>query len=46
MKKANKKTTSKKKIAVAGAGAALIGAGAYYFLGPKGKEHQKKAKMY
>ena len=29
-----------------GVGAAAVGAGAYYFLGPKGKQHQKKAKAW
>jgi hypothetical protein len=40
------KTMSGKKLAMAGAGAAVLGAagaGAYYLLGPKGKKHQKKA---
>ena len=32
-----------KKVAL-GAGIAAVGAAGYYFLGPKGKEHQKKAK--
>jgi len=32
------------KAAVIGAGVAAVGAGAYYLLGPKGKEHQKKLK--
>lgn len=54
MKKTNKKVVkkiakSKKgisagKVAVIGTGVAAVGAGVYYLLGPKGKEHQKKAK--
>ncbi|MFZ2149843.1 MAG: hypothetical protein WAV15_01655 [Minisyncoccia bacterium] len=43
MKKDNKKV-SRKGMAVATAGAAVIGAGAYYLLGPNRKAHQKKAK--
>ncbi len=34
-----------KKVAI-GAGVAAVGAGAYYFLGPKGKKHQKDAKAW
>ena len=33
-------------IATIGAGAAAVGAGAYYFLGPKGKQHRGKAKSW
>jgi uncharacterized protein HemX len=29
-----------------GAGVAAVGAGAYYFLGPKGKQHRGKAKAW
>ncbi len=46
MKKANTKVSKKMsggKIAAVGAGLAVATAGAYYFLGPKGKAHQKKA---
>ncbi len=48
---ANKnKATSKKggagKAIAVGASVAAIGAGAYYFLGPKGKTHRKKAKVW
>lgn len=32
------------KVAIIGAGVAAVGAGAYYLLGPKGKQHQKKVK--
>lgn len=39
-----KKGMSKTKMAVAAAGMAAVGAGAYYLMGPKGKAHQKKAK--
>lgn len=52
---ANKNTSGSKKkgmsrgqmMAVGGAAAAAVaaGAGAYYLMGPKGKAHQKKAKM-
>lgn len=41
--KNTKKRTSKSKIVAVGAGIAAIGAGAYYFFGPKAKVHQKKA---
>ena len=43
----NKKMSKGKKVAIGagiGAGIAALSAGAYYFLGPKGKAHQKKAK--
>lgn len=40
--KKGKKISMGKKI-VLGAGVAALGAGAYYLLGPKGKENQKKA---
>ncbi|MFA5751166.1 MAG: hypothetical protein WCX79_03970 [Candidatus Paceibacterota bacterium] len=46
MKKQNKKISKKSplgKITAIGAGMALAGAGAYYFLGPDGKKHQKEA---
>lgn len=33
-------------IATIGAGAAAVGAGAYYFLGPKGKQHRGKTKAW
>lgn len=39
-KKINK--ISKGKMAAIGAGVAVVGAGAYYLLGPDGKKHQKK----
>jgi gas vesicle protein len=39
--KQNLKISTSKKLGI-GAGIAAIGAGAYYLLGPKGKEHQKK----
>jgi len=43
MKKDTQKGISNgKKIAI-GASIVAVGAGAYYLLGPKGKEHQKKA---
>lgn len=46
MQKNNKKSeVSKKGMVVAAAGAAALGAGAYYLLGPKAKAHQKKAKV-
>lgn len=41
MKKVKKMSMGKK--IVLGAGVAALGAGAYYLLGPKGKENQKKA---
>ena len=40
--KKNKKISRTKK-AMLGVGVAMASAGAYYFLGPKGKAHQKKA---
>ncbi len=40
----NKRGMSKGAMVAIGAGAAALGAGAYYLLGPKRKEHQKKAK--
>lgn len=40
----SKKTSDGKMMAAAAAGAAVIGAGAYYLLGPNKKIHQKKAK--
>ena len=51
MKKDNTKNSTNKKTGMSGAakvalvsGAAALGAGAYYLLGPKSKIHQKKAK--
>lgn len=48
-----KKVVTKKKrrmsagtAAAIGAGLAAAGAGAYYFLGPKGKQHRGKAKVW
>lgn len=41
-----KKEMSAGKGAVIGAGLAAAGAGAYYLLGPKSKQHQKKAKIW
>lgn len=46
-----KKTTKKNlktagKVAAIGVGVAALGAGAYYFLGPNGKKHQKKAEVW
>jgi hypothetical protein len=41
MKQKNKKMSGGKKLVLAGA--AAVGAGAYYLLGPDGKKHQKKA---
>lgn len=41
-----KKGMSAGKGAVIGAGLAVVGAGAYYLLGPKSKQHQKKAKIW
>lgn len=34
------------KVAAISTGVAMAGAGAYYFLGPKGKQHQKKVKTW
>lgn len=34
------------KVAAIGAGVAALSAGGYYFFGPKGKQHQKKAKAW
>ena len=39
----NEKITG--KIVAIGSGVAAVGAGLYYFLGPKGKQHQKKVKF-
>lgn len=39
------KGVSKSEMAAIGAGAAAVGAGAYYLLGPKSKAHQKKASI-
>jgi hypothetical protein len=39
-----KKGMSKKGEMAIGAGMAALGAGAYYLLGPKSKQHQRKAK--
>lgn len=44
IKKKNK--ISAGKIAAIGVGVAAAGAGAYYLLGPKGKQHQKQAKAW
>jgi len=38
-----KKVLSPKNKAMLKAGVAAVGTGAYYFLGPDGKKHQKKA---
>lgn len=43
MKKKNNKTNVKKVVAI-GAGVAALVAASYYFLGPKGKQHQKSTK--
>lgn len=42
-KSAKKKGASAGKITAVGIGMAAVGAGMYYFLGPKGKQNQKKA---
>jgi len=42
-KKAKKKMSTGKKVAI-GAGIAAVAGGAYYFLGKNGKANQKKAK--
>ena len=42
----NKKGISGKTIAAIGASAAALGATAYYFWGPKGKQHLKSAKKW
>lgn len=42
----NKSGMSVGKVATIGAGVATVGAGAYYFLGPKGKQHRGKAKAW
>ena len=34
------------KVAAISTGIAMVGAGTYYFLGPKGKQHQKKVKTW
>ena len=34
------------KMAAIGAGVAAVSAGAYYFMGPEGKAHQKKAEAW
>lgn len=44
-KKTNGKGVSAGKVAAIGAGVAAVGAGAYYFLGPKGKKHRNDAKV-
>ncbi|MFA5996459.1 MAG: hypothetical protein WC790_01925 [Candidatus Paceibacterota bacterium] len=48
-----KKVVKKKKsgmsagtAAAIGVGVAAVGAGAYYFLGPKGKQHREKAEVW
>mgnify|MGYP001560792499 CR=1 FL=1 len=40
-----KKGISKGKLVAGAVGLAAAGAGAYYLLGPKAKEHQKKARV-
>lgn len=45
MAKKTKSTSASKKMAI-GAGLAAAGASAYYFLGPKGKTHQRKVKAF
>lgn len=40
----SKNKITKKKIVALGVGAAALGAGAYYLLGPNGKKHQKLVK--
>ena len=45
-KPAAKKATTAVKLAVLGATLAGAAAGAYFFLGPKGKKHQKDAKAW
>ncbi|HBD25086.1 MAG: hypothetical protein A2566_02375 [Candidatus Zambryskibacteria bacterium RIFOXYD1_FULL_40_13] len=42
----NKNKVSVGKVAVISAGVAAVSAGAYYFLGPNRKQHQKKAKVW
>ncbi|OGZ00676.1 MAG: hypothetical protein A2946_01935 [Candidatus Liptonbacteria bacterium RIFCSPLOWO2_01_FULL_53_13] len=42
--KKKKNRMSVGKMVAIGAGAAALGAGAYYLLGPKGKAHRKKTK--
>lgn len=44
--KKKKNRMSAGKIVAIGAGVAAVGAGAYYFLGPKGKQHREKAKVW
>jgi hypothetical protein len=39
-----KRKSSAKKIVALGVGAAAVGAGAFYLLGPNGKKHQKLVK--
>lgn len=40
----NRKNNDTKEAAMVGAGLAALAAGAYFFLGPKGKKHQKQMK--
>lgn len=42
--KNSKNTMNKKEEVIIGAGLAALAAGAYFFLGPKGKKHQKQMK--
>ncbi len=46
MKKNNNKGMSGGKMVAVGAAAAALGSAAYYFLGPKGKQHQRSAKKW
>lgn len=41
----NKKGVVTGKVVAIGSGVAAVGAGLYYFLGPNGKNHQKKVKL-
>lgn len=41
----NKKGVVAGKVVAIGSGVAAVGAGLYYFLGPNGKDHQKKVKL-
>ena len=46
MKKDSKKTSRTVKLAALGAGVAGAAAAAYFFLGPKGKQHRKQARAW
>ena len=46
MKKKTSSGSKAVKLAVIGASLAGLAAGAYFFLGPKGKKHQKQAKAW